>query len=418
MTGTGGGYRPPMMSVERQARGAVVFTWDDGWDSHPLVAQMHSERRQKATFYITSGLLGTAQHMDASALPAIAAAGHEIGCHSADHINMVPLTPAARAAQWASKATIEAAVGGGYQIGSYAYPLGNNDLATNQEAYGRFDRVAAIGLSQGYYTGSSGWGPWLYEQGAETFRHGRFPWNQQTHGQFMALLREHVARRPVTLTAYAHQIGNSDTPTLAQVTEAMDFCVDYGIPCITTAEALPGPKIVNPGFESGLDGWTVITAGAAAAGTTVDTIADPPAAGLSGTQSLRIISPNTTTLGDSVHVFQTIPVKPLTSYSLSARVRHESVDAGTGKFSVRLNEFNAMGGSLTPLNRATRGTASTAAWAQSSVAPVAEAGEYVLAGKTHPDTRYVTVGLYVQQIAGTFYADHVHFGPTQDGLLG
>jgi peptidoglycan/xylan/chitin deacetylase (PgdA/CDA1 family) len=416
MTGTDGSYRPPYSAVERQARGAVVFTWDDGWDSHDEVAELHRVRRQKATFYITSGLLDTAQHLPAAALPGIAAMGHEIGCHSADHINMTTLTPATRAAQWASAAAIEAAVGGTYRVRSYAYPLGNNDVACNQEAYGRFDRVATIGLSQGYYTAGSGFGPWLYEQGTEVFRHGRFPWNQTTHPQLMALLRDHVRRRPVTLPVYAHQIGNADTPTLEQVTEALDYCWANGIPCLTTEEALPGPKVVNPGFESGLDGWTVITAGAAAAGTTIDTIADAPAAGLPGTQSLRIVSPNTTTAADSVHVFQTVPAKPLTAYSVSARVRHDAAPVGTGKFSVRLNEFNAMGGSIA--SRSIRGSASTAAWAQSSAVPATDAVWAVATGKTHPDCAYMTVGVYLQELTGTFYADHVHFGLAADGLLG
>jgi peptidoglycan/xylan/chitin deacetylase (PgdA/CDA1 family) len=410
--------RTSHMSVERQARGAVVFTWDDGWDSHDEIAELHRTRRQKATFYITSNLLDTAQHLPAAALPAIAAAGHEIGCHNADHINMVPLTPAARTAQWDSAAAIEAAVGDGYRVRSYAYPLGNNDLTTNQEAYGRFDRVATIGLSQGYYTGASGYGPWLYEQGTEVFRHGRFPWNQATHTQFMALLRDHVRRRPVVLPVYAHQIGNPDTPTLEQVTEALDYCLEHGIPCLTTSEALPGPKLVNPGFEDGLDGWTVITAGAAngAGVTTVDTVTDAPATGLSGTRSLRIVSPATTTSSDSVHVFQTVPAKPFTAYTVSARIRHDGAPPGTGKFSVRINEFNAMGGSIA--GRSVRGTASTGAWAQSTAVPPPDAVWTAASGKTHPDCAYVTVGVYLQELTGTFYADHVHFGPAVDGLLG
>lgn len=405
----------------RQARGAVVFTWDDGWSTHPTIAQMHADRGQAATFYITSNLLGTSQHMAGSDVAAIQALGHEIGCHSADHTDMKTLTAVTRAAQWASKATIEALMSGGKQITSYAYPLGNNDVTCNQEAYGRFDRVAAIGLSQGYYTGTSGYAPWLYDLDTEVYRHGRFPWSQTTHTQFMALLKDHVRRRPVILTAYAHQMGNPDTPTQAMIEEAMNYCQANGIPCITTAQALPGPKVVNPGFESDLDGWTVINAGAAATGTTVDVITDAPGAGLSGTKSLRIISPNTTTTADSVHVFQTLPARPLTAYSLSARIRHDGTPGGAGtgtsKYSVRINEFNSVGGSIA--SRSVRGNISTGSWAQSSCTlTTADATNYVALGHTHPDCRYVTIGLYIQEYTGTFYADHVHFGPTEDGLLG
>lgn len=400
----------------RLGKGSVVFTWDDGWDTHPNVAQLHADRNQRATFYITSNLLDTTQHMPSSGLAPLVAMGHEIGCHSADHINMTGLTPATRAPQWAAQQTIEGIIGNGYQVRSYAYPLGNNDLACNQEAYGRFDRVAAIGLSQGYYTGASGYGPWLYEREFEGFKHGRFPWSQQTHSQFMRLLRDYVAKRAGVLVSYAHQIGNSDTPTMAQVLEAMDFCAANGIPCITAAEAFPAPKVVNPGFENGLDGWTVVTAGAATSGTTVDVIDDAPGTGLPGTKSLRIMSTNTNSSSDSVHVFQTIPVRPLTSYSLSGRVRYDAGVAGVGKWSVRINEFNEAGNSIA--SRSVRGTAAGAAWGQSSAAPAADAVWTPASGKTHPDARYMTIGFYLQELTGTFYADHLYFGPTEEGLLG
>jgi peptidoglycan/xylan/chitin deacetylase (PgdA/CDA1 family) len=402
-----------------QARGAVVFTWDDGWDTHPGVADMHAARGQAATFYVTADLLDTSQHMATSAVAGINgyAVGHEIGCHSKTHTDMKTLNATTRAEQWASAATLEALMSG-KKVRSYAYPLGNNDLTTNQEAYGRFDRVATIALAQGYYsTGSNGYASYLYDQDFEGFRHGRFPWSETTHAQFMLLLKDHVRRRPVILTAYAHQVGAAGTPTLAQVTEALDYCQANGIPCLTTSQAFPGPKLVNPGFEDGLDGWTNLNAGAAVTGTTVDTVTDTAAAGINGTKSLRIISPNTAISADSVHVFQTVPARPLTGYSISARVRHDGTPVGAGKFSVRINEFNSQGGTITA--RSVRGSASTAAWAQSSAAATtADATNYVAAGHTHPDCRYVTVGLYVQELTGTFYADHVHFGPTEDGLLG
>jgi hypothetical protein len=123
------------------------------------------------------------------------------------------------------------------------------------------------------------------------------------------------------------------------------------------------------------------------------------------------------TSSDSVHVFQTIPVRPNVAYSLSARVRHDGTPVGIGKFSVRINEYNEAGGSVPSRN--IRGTASTNAWVQSSVAPgPADPANYLVVGKTHPDTRYITAGLYVQEYSGVFYADHVNFAPTEEGLLG
>lgn len=400
------------------AIGRVAFTWDDGWDGHPAVAAMHAARGQKATFYITSNLLGTSQHMPASAMRPMIAQGHEIGCHSADHLDMTTLTPATRTAQWDSAATLEGIIGSGYKIKSYAYPFGTHNLTTDQEAYGRFDRIASVGLAQGFAGSSASAGQWLYEPARfENFRHGRFPWSQTTHAQFMQML-EVVRHRPVLLTAYAHQIGNPDTPTLAQVTEAMDFCVANGIPCLTSAEALPGPKIANPGFESGIDGWTVITAGTGATGLTVDTVTDPPATGLGGTKSLRIIAPNTTTTADTVEVVQTIPVEGSRLYTLSGRIRHDPgvVGAGAG-VKVRINEFAADG--TTIAGRSVNGAASTTAWTQGVVTPTALNDGLTVAGRSHPEARYWELILRVNNVTGTFYADHMHFGPTEAaGALG
>ncbi|WP_405056975.1 polysaccharide deacetylase family protein [Kribbella sp. NBC_01505] len=398
--------------IPRNGKGAVAFTWDDGWSSHPQVAKWHTDRGQRATFYVTTGLLGANLHMTAADVTAIYAMGHEIGAHNVDHTSMTTLTPTTRMTQWdTAKSVLEGLTAPG-AVRSYAYPQGANDLTTNQEAYLRYDRVADIGLSQGY-----GRSPFLIEDGFSGFKHGRFPWSQSTHAQFMALLRDHVLRRPVTLTAYAHQIGNADTPTEAQVLEALDFCGANGIPCLTIGEVTPGPLVVNGGFENGLDGWTVTKVGAANTGATiVESATDVPSAGLSGTMSLKITSPNTTTNADSVSVAQVVPVKGFTSYSLSARVRHDATPTGTGKFSVRINEYDGQGNTIT--GRSFRGNASTTSWGQTVITPPADATWAVASGKTHPDTRFMRVDLYLQELTGVFYADHVHLGETPDGLLG
>lgn len=403
-----------LMPALQPAVGAVAFTWDDGWDSHLAIAQMHARRNQKATFYITTNLLDTTQHLTTAQMLTIADMPHEIGCHSADHVNMTGLTPVTRDPQWAAQQTLEGLIG--RPVRSYAYPFGDNNAITNGEGYGRFDRLATIGLSQGYYTGANGYGPWLYDPITyEGFVHGRFPWSQATHLQFMRLLKDFVVKRGGSISPYAHQVGNADTPTLIQITEALDFCAANGIPCVTAAEMFPAPKIVNPGFESGLDGWTVITAGAAGTAV-VDTPVDAPYPGLNGTHSLRVVSPNTTTSGDSVHIFQTIPVRPLTAYQISAKMRYDATPVGVGKWSVRINEFNERGGSIA--SRSVRGSAAGAVWGQSSATPPADAVWPPATLHTHPDARFATVGLYLQELTGTFYADHVYFGPTEEGLLG
>jgi peptidoglycan/xylan/chitin deacetylase (PgdA/CDA1 family) len=409
----GGGGGGEALLSPRYAQGAVVFTWDDGWDTHPSVADMHAARGQKATFYVTTNLLGTAQHMTAGAIAPMVAQGHEIGAHSADHLDMTTLTPVTRAPQWASQQTLEGIIGGGYQVRSYAYPFGTHNLATDQESYGRFDRIASVGLSQGFAGSSTSAGQWMYEPGKiENYRHGRFPWSQTTHAQFMRILKDYVLKRPVILTAYAHQIGNPDTPTLIQVTEAMDYCQANGIPCLTSAQAFPGPKVVNAGFENSIDGWVVITAGTGATGLTVDSFTDAPSAGLPGTKSLRVISPNTPTTNDTVEVMQTFPVDGDRPYTFSGRIRHDPTPVGVGAgVKLRINEMAADGTVIS--GRAVSGAASTTAWTQGTVTPAALNDGRTIAGRSHPEARYWEVGVRINNVTGTFYADHLYFGPTE-----
>lgn len=415
----GGGGGAGALTSPRLAQGAVVFTWDDGWDSHPNVADMHAARGQRATFYITTNLLGTAQHMAAAAMAPMVAQGHEIGCHSADHLDMTTLTAVTRAPQWASQQTLEGIIGGGYQVRSYAYPFGTHNLATDQEAYGRFDRIASVGLAQGFAGSSASAGQWMYEPNRiDLFRHGRFPWSQTTHAQFMRLLKDYVVKRPVVLTAYAHQIGNPDTPTMAQVQEAMDYCQAQGIPCLTTTQAFPAPKVINAGFENSTDGWVVITAGAGATGLVVASIADAPSAGLPGTNSLQIISPGTATTADTAEVMQTFPVEGDRPYTFSGRIRHDPTPVGVGAgLKLRINEMAGDGTVIA--SRAASSSASTTAWTQATVTPSALNDGRTIAGRSHPEARYWEVGVRLNNVTGTFYADHLYFGPTDAaGALG
>jgi peptidoglycan/xylan/chitin deacetylase (PgdA/CDA1 family) len=377
----------------RTARGAVVFTWDDGWSQHPLLAQMHAARGQRATFYITTGLLGTSQHLNAADVTAIWAMGHEIGAHNVNHVSMLTLNPATRQPEWdQAKATLEGLTAPG-AVTSYAYPLGANDATTNTEAHCRYDRVADIGLTQNYNRT-----PWLIERGERLFKHGRFPWNQTSHAQLLETIRSFVVHQPVVLPVYAHQPGNPDTPTLAQVTEAMDLCAQLGIPCLTASEALPGPYLANPGFEASLNGWTVLTAGA---GGTAQSVADAPSAGLPGTNSLRIDIGANPVAGTSVSVFQIMRVQGGTSYTVGGRIRHANL-TGTGKYSLRINEYDKDGTAIA--SKSLRGTASTTDWALQTMTAV-----------TDPLTKSMRCDFYAQDVGGQFYADHAFFGPTAEG---
>ncbi len=409
------------------SRGAVAFSWDDGWDTHPTVAQWHADRGQVATFYVTTGELDGAQHMPTAAVAQIHALGHEIGAHNVSHTSMTSgATPASRQSQWdAAKATLEGLIG--ERVVSYAYPLGDHDATTDREAYGRYDRVAYVGLSQGFAGTSAKAGTWQITPSYSSFGHGRFPWNQSTHTQFMAILRDQVFTQGLVIPTYAHQVGNPDTPTEAQVLEALDFCEANGIRTLTARDALPGPMLVNPGFEDGLNGWTVIKAGTGGTASVVEVATDAPATGFGGTKSLKLTSAASTT-SDSVRIVQSVAVDPRERYTFSGQIRHDADKAGTGFFSLRVNEYDENGRSLTGRNFRSNG--STTTWAQTLGVATSPADPdpggplarpdfaYLPPNSLHPDCRIVEIGLYITNATGTFYADHIHFGPTRNGVLG
>jgi peptidoglycan/xylan/chitin deacetylase (PgdA/CDA1 family) len=398
------------------SRGAVAFSWDDGWSTHPQVAQWHAERGQVATFYVTVNELDGAQHMPTSAVAAIHALGHEIGAHNLTHTSMTSGTDAAgRTAQWDdAKAALEALTG--EPVVSYAYPLGDHSATTDTEAYGRYDRVAYTGLSQGFVgSNTTKAGNWLLTPDFQGFGHGRFPWSQQTHAQFMEILRS-LVHTDVTVPVYTHQVGNSDSPTEAQVLEALDYCASRGIRTLTARDATPAPMILNPSFERGLDGWTVIPGGTGGSASVVEVVEDVPALGLGGTHSLRITSAASTT-SDSVRVLQTVPVRPGEQYVLSGRLRHDGDKSGSGTFTLRLNEYDAIGKTVSGRN--IRSAASGSDWTAVSLQPTTPTeATWLPPNSFHPDTRLVEVEVYLSNVTGTFYADHIHFGPVRNGILG
>lgn len=139
------------VSAIPRARGAVVFTWDDGypsWDSHiyPLAQSLG----QRHTFCVTTNRIdaGDFQVSTAKILKWFQA-GHEIASHSKTHTNMAAASSATRTAEFDdSKAALEAIVGAG-NVTTWAYPSGTsggqrND-ASDREAYGRYVRVLDTG---------------------------------------------------------------------------------------------------------------------------------------------------------------------------------------------------------------------------------------------------------------------------------
>jgi peptidoglycan/xylan/chitin deacetylase (PgdA/CDA1 family) len=101
----------------------VSFTFDDGNDTQYAALPVFARYGMHSTLYINSGLVGTRDIMTWSQLHEFAAAGHEIGGHTAHHTGLTEVSEAtARAEIQADVDTLQAR--GFPRPVSFAYPYG------------------------------------------------------------------------------------------------------------------------------------------------------------------------------------------------------------------------------------------------------------------------------------------------------
>ena len=121
------GVRPVTIAP---ARGILSLSFDDfpasAWtEAGPILA----EHGIKATYYVCGGLAG-GQNMglpqfEPEHLEAIHEAGHEVGCHTYEHVSTLTLSPEALDASLARNAAWVDEVLGGYEMTTFAYPFGD-----------------------------------------------------------------------------------------------------------------------------------------------------------------------------------------------------------------------------------------------------------------------------------------------------
>jgi peptidoglycan/xylan/chitin deacetylase (PgdA/CDA1 family) len=78
--------------VHRHDRARVSITFDDGNKSDLAIgAEALARHKMKASFFILAGRIGDANSLDRSEIRELAAMGHEIGNHGADHVDWTAL---------------------------------------------------------------------------------------------------------------------------------------------------------------------------------------------------------------------------------------------------------------------------------------------------------------------------------------
>lgn len=373
--------------------GAICFTWDDAYVSHDTIRQMANARNQHHTFCIVSDFVGTGGKLTSTQVLQMFQEGHEIANHSKTHAHMTGLTAAQRKVEYdTSQQAIDSIIGAN-NTSSFCIPYGERNATMDQELYGRFERGLATGTPTGLV-------PFIYPIGSTPFIIGRFSWDgtAQAQQQLLDMIRN-AARMPLIYLTYAHDIGSANNPSLAQITAAMDLAQSLGVPCLTVSEALGSPRtLYDPGFEESPLVWNKSedTPGARIA----EVVTDTPVVGLSGSQSLHLLCNSDTGF---VYVRQVVPVTPGVSYTLSGRYR-VAITSGNGSIYMRIYERTFDG---TPIASTQTAALTATSWTQASVARTITA-----------TGAFVYVDLVVDTKTAEAWFDHIHFGPTAQGVFG
>ncbi|MCC4293242.1 polysaccharide deacetylase family protein [Brevundimonas aurantiaca] len=151
-----GRYLDVRPATIRPPRGVLSLSFDDipasAWlEAGPVLAQ----HEVKATYYVCGGLAGGRNldlpQFEAEHLQALHAAGHEVGCHTYEHVSTLRLSPAeldaslARNAAWVSERL------DGYRMQTFAYPFGDCALGSKAVIERRF--LCGRGVRDGINTG-------------------------------------------------------------------------------------------------------------------------------------------------------------------------------------------------------------------------------------------------------------------------
>ncbi|MBD2895906.1 hypothetical protein amrb99_48480 [Actinomadura sp. RB99] len=109
-----------------QTRTWVSLTFDDGLqDQYDNVRALLDRHGMKATFFVSTGLLGRPGRMTRSEVMDLAASGHEIGGHTLDHLDLTDLPGGERHRQVCDDRTALRRMG--LPARAFAYPFGAVD---------------------------------------------------------------------------------------------------------------------------------------------------------------------------------------------------------------------------------------------------------------------------------------------------
>ena len=200
-----GRYLDVRPATVKPPRGVLSLSFDDiprsAWtEAGPILA----EHGVKATYYVCGGLSGRRNldlpQFEVEDLQAIHAAGHEIGCHTYEHVSTLTLSPAELDASLARNAAWVAKRLDGYEMRTFAYPFGDCALGAKAVIDRRF--LCGRGVRDGINAGRADRNL-LHAIGLES---RRLP------GYDLEKLVADAAASRGWLIAYGHDISDAPTP--------------------------------------------------------------------------------------------------------------------------------------------------------------------------------------------------------------
>lgn len=340
-------------------------------------------------------------------------AGHELIAHSDTHPDMTSISAAARQSEWDTpKSLIESTVGVVGVCKNWVYPVSTSNLATDLEAWGRYEHVLT-GVND-----TGGLKPYRFAQGAldlPTNKFARYSWNDVGHAATLAQIASLVPGDSMIL--YTHNmIGQSlsNSITFAELVELLDLCVRLNIEMVTVSKMLPKSAIDDPNFaDSSLQyiapvGSLVSGAAVQATGQTITN--------LGGSTALHISRTITTAGANQMYQTRRVPCPipaaagagvPIT---VAGRVKHTNKTGGTGGATLMALGVGE-GGNHTGNNAESAAAATDGnynqlpvVWTPTITAGVADVGYEV---------RY-----RLHDCDGDAFYTHIHTGPLADGVLG
>lgn len=200
-----GRYLDVRPATVQPARGILSLSFDDipasAWtEAGPILAQ----HGVKATYYVCGGLAGGRNlelpQFEVEHLQALHEAGHEVGCHTYEHVSTLTLSPAELDASLARNAAWVAERLYGYQMQTFAYPFGDCALGSKAIIDHRF--LCGRGVRDGINAGRTDRNL-LQAIGLESRRLPGY--------DLEALVAETEASKG-WLIAYGHDVSDAPTP--------------------------------------------------------------------------------------------------------------------------------------------------------------------------------------------------------------